>query len=396
MIMQMLKRILVPVVLFVMSATAVQAQETTLTLGVPEVAAANGLSATTISTADVDLILRTRAPSLFGQNFTRDKANKAFADFANFRVDLASSLARAIPAASTKIRQVNSVSINTNNLNLKLSQKTNSVSGILGTLSADISILVSGIPVICPSANTSFSIKNIMVAGDYNFITGDVSATNVSYTVENISTSCNGFFGFLGDALNAITGLGSSSVRSAVADAANRAVAFSNMKQLFSLSDFANGLSRFRSETPLSVVANRAIMIFQEMVNDAAINTPGIVLDFKVELATSVGGLNKISILASHSPAIIDFITVENEIQALLPANSERTDFYYKTPAGTSWIYFATASGAESIFGLFVNQFQANTKIIAVSRSAIFPGLQGFPSNVVGVKRANPCGANAC
>jgi hypothetical protein len=381
--------------LLLMSVTTAKAQETTLTFGVPEIVAANGVSATTISTADVDLVLRSRAPSLFGQNFTRDKANKVFADFANYKLRLTTSLIQAIQTSEPSVT-VNSLLINTNTLNLQLAQKINNVSARLGTVSASIAARKRvGIPLFCTSANVSFSLDNIMVSGDYNFITGDVSNAAADFVVNNVKTSCNGLLSFVGDLVLRIAGA-NSILRDAIRNEANNQLAFVNMKQLFSLSEFARGLNYYRNDQPLSLIANRAISFLREIVDDAAINTPNIVLDFKIETAASLGALNKISIFASHSPATIDFITVENEIQALLPANSERTDFYYRAPTGTVWTYFATAPGSEGLFDLFVNQFPANTRITAVSRSATFPGLQAFPSNIVNVKRANPCGPQAC
>jgi hypothetical protein len=362
-----------------------QAQETLLTVGVPgDIPSTNSLkgniSGETISTAQIDGVLRTVAPSTFGQNFTRDRANRAFADFANFRVSLASSLTQAIPAASSRVRRVNSISISTSALNLRLAQKTNSVSGTLGKISTNISVLVNGIPIICPSANASFSINNITISGDYNFISGDISGTVVDYTIENISTSCNGFFGFLGDVFNAITGIGNSLVRTAVASAANQAVTFGNMKQLFSLADFANGLSRFRSETPLSAVANRGILIFQEMVNDAAINTPGIVLDFGVEFATGIGEQNKISVIASNAPTDARPLNGGSSIiDLIVPQSTNFPIDLYISSNGSNWRYLTSAS-TESV--RLRSPLPSHTRVIAIGRNSFIPTLESFPGNV--------------
>ena len=377
------------------------AQETTFTIGVPgNIAGTNSpnsvIAGQTISTAQVDSVLRTVAPSTFGQNFTRDKANKAFADFANFRTNLASSLIQAVQAQDPSVT-VNSLIINTTSINLRLEQKTNSVSGRLGTVSASVSGRKRlGIPLICTSANFSLAIDNLTVMGDYNYITGDVSNARADLVVTNVGVSCNGLLSFVGDFVIALSGI-NSTIRAAVPAVANQQLAFVNMKRLFSLADFANGLSRFRTETPISAVANRAISIFQEMVNDAAINTPGIALDFNVKPAAFPGGVNAISIYASHAPADIEFITVENEIQGVVPPNTAQIDLYIRPATGGTWAYYTTLFGTgESFFGLSLAQLPANYLVTAIATSSSIGGLQSFPGKTVRTHRANVCGPQAC
>jgi hypothetical protein len=388
--------------------TPLQAQETLLTVGVPgNITATNSISGNvsgeTISTAQIDGVLRTVAPSAFGQNFTRDKANKAFADFANLRTRLASSLIQAVEASDSSLR-INSVVINTNALNLRLAQKTNSVSGQLGTLSARVSgRKIIGVPIICPSANFSFSVNNIKATGDYNFITGDVSNTVITYDITDINSSCNGFgfLNFIANLANDAFGIGSGLIRGAVMDGINNQLAFVNMKQLFSLSDFANGLSRFRSETPLSAVGNRAIMIFQEMVNDAAINTPGIVLDFKVAFASTATDQNKISILASNAPVDVASVvrpnTTRSVIVGLSGATSDKIDIYYGLGSG-NWTLaqtFVQSSAPRSSFRL-PEGLPENSSVIAIASNGLISGLDSFPGAAGVAPPFRRCTADYC
>ncbi len=364
-------------------SASLQAQETVISVGTPESSVSGNLfiqriASDNLSTAQIDGVLRNVAPSTFGQNFTRDKANKVFTDFFNLKVSLASTLTQMLPIVEPKIRQIYSLTINTNALNLRLSQKTNAVSADLGSITAFTSLKYdAGIPVACPSANVSFTINNIKVSGDYNFITGDVSNANANYTIDNISTSCNGLFGFLGNIANAVTGLGNSAVRSAIQDAFNSGIAFVNMKQLFSLADFANGLHRFRTETPITAIANRAIGVFQEIVNDAAINTPGIVLDVGVQFASTAGEPNRIKFVASHAPIdIIDITAVygRTNIRLNRPPNTGPVDVY-RNFGGQSFYLGTTTSGVLRYPGQIIQ----GAEIAAVGRNTIIPGLESLP-----------------
>jgi hypothetical protein len=284
-----------------------------------------------ISTAQIDNIPCVVAPGIFGQNFTRDKTNKAFADFGNFRTVLAASLAQSI-TTDPNIRRVNSVNIDTNNLNLRLAQKNNSVTAELGSIIANISLVadVDGFgSIFCPSANVSFRILDIKASGEYNYITGDISNANVAYVITSISSSCNGALGFIGNLYNLITGTAESKVRSTVQSQVNSQLAFINMKSLFSLSDFANGLRYYGNKTITSSLVNRAINVFRELVNDAAINTPGIVLNVGVEFAAAAGTPNRISFVASYAPVDVVRVSRAGVVILNVPPNTESSDIYY-------------------------------------------------------------------
>jgi hypothetical protein len=69
------------VIINVLSVPFLHAQETTLSVGTAgNITATNSLAGNTtsesISTAQIDSVLRVVAPGAFGQNFTRDKTNK--------------------------------------------------------------------------------------------------------------------------------------------------------------------------------------------------------------------------------------------------------------------------------------------------------------------------------
>ena len=365
---------------------AAQAQETTLSVGTAgNITATNSLAGNTttetISTAQIDGVLRVVAPGAFGQNFTRDRANKVFADFANFRTGLASSLAQTI-ARQSNIRRVNSVAINTSALNLRLSQKTNSVSGELGSIMARVSLVAntSGIlaDIFCPSVNVTFDLNDIKAAGDYNYISGDVSNASIAYNLTNVSASCNGFLGFIGN-LFGPSGIAENQLRSAIQDQVNTQLTFVNMQRLFSLSDFANGLRYYGNESIISPLVNRAINVFRELVNDAAINTPGIVLNIGVEFATGVAGQNKISFIASHAPVDVVAFTprlVAPYVTLNMPPNTERADVYIRGTTGNWRFLGSTTNGSLSGFPTIT---ELPVTAIAIGRNAIIPGLESFP-----------------
>ncbi len=377
---------------------AAQAQETTLSVGTAgNITATNSLAGNTttetISTAQIDGVLRVVAPGAFGQNFTRDRANKVFADFANFRTGLASSLAQTI-ARQSNIRRVNSVAINTSALNLRLSQKTNSVSGELGSIMARVSLVAntSGIlaDIFCPSVNVTFDLNDIKAAGDYNYISGDVSNASIAYNLTNVSASCNGFLGFIGN-LFGPSGIAENQIRSAIQDQVNTQLTFINMQRLFSLSDFANGLRYYGNESIISPLVNRAINVFRELVNDAAINTPGIVLNIGVEFATGVAGQNKISFIASHAPVDVlsfaDRQVAANGVTVSLPPNTERADIYYST--GGNWqLLGTTTTGTLSN----IPTLGRPVTIIAIGRNNIIPGLESFPGVTLTRVERDPLG----
>jgi hypothetical protein len=389
------------------SIAPLHAQETTIKVGTAgNITATNSLAGNTtsesLSTAQVDSVLRIVAPGAFGQNFTRDKANKVFADFANFRTGLASSLAQTI-ANQPNIRRVNSVAINTNALNLRLSQKTNSVSGELGTIMASVSLVadVDGFgSLFCPSANVSFNVNNIKASGDYNFISGDVSNAAVVYEVTDVSAGCNGLLGFIGDAFGNPTAVARAQINSAIQSQINTQLSFVNMQRLFSLSDFANGLRYFGNETIISPLVNRAINVFRELVNDAAINTPGIVLNIGVQFASTAGTQNIISFIASHAPVNVTGVTlgrgpaIPGVISVEAPPFTERVDVYESLildSAGsqiTNWRYLGTAlNGRWTATGALTGG-----RYMAIGRSSLIPGLESFPGIVVTKFERDPLG----
>lgn len=364
--------------------------ETVITVGFAgggNLTASNSLSGNvateSLSTAQVDSVLRVVAPNSFGQNFTRDKANKIFQDFTNFRIGLASSLAQTI-ASQPNIRRVNSVTINTNALNLRLSQKTNSVSGQLGTIMARVSLLANGPSgLFCPSVTTSFNVDNIKASADYNYITGQVNSSSITYDVTNVTASCNGFLGFVGNTIGDPAGQARIQINAAIQGQVDAQLNFINMQRLFSLADFVNGLRYYGNETVISAVANRGINILRELVDDAAINTPGIVLDFGVQFAGVYGQLNKISIIASHTPT--DYGLVRRTLATInvtQPPNTERVDFYVQRTAALNWQYMgSTVSGEFTVPPAFVNPDRGGIywNYIAVSRSSVISGLEGVP-----------------
>lgn len=374
------------------SVSVLHAQETTISVGTAgNITATNSLAGNTtsesISTAQVDGVLRVVAPGLFGQNFTRDRANKVFADFANFRNGLASSLAQTI-ASQPNIRRVNSVAINTSALNLRLSQKTNSVSGELGTVMASVSLVadVDGFgSLFCPSANVSFNVNNIKASGDYNFISGDISNAAVVYDVTDVSAGCNGLLGFIGDAFGNPTATARNRINAAIQAQVNNQLTFINMQRLFSLSDFANGLRYYGNETIISPLVNRAINVFRELVNDASINTPGIVLNIGVQFASAAGTQNIISFIASHAQVDVISLTRNGTASFIAPPNTRQIDVYYKRGNG-NWVYFTSTAG-NSVSGIPIPLIPSlgPTFVIGIGRNSTISGLESFPGASLGV-----------
>ncbi len=397
-------------VLPLFSVTALHAQETTVVVGTAgNITATNSLAGNTstesLSTAQIDGVLRVVAPGAFGQNFTRDRANKVFGDFANLRAGLASSLAQTI-ASQPNIRRVTSVVINTNALNLRLSQKTNSVSGELGTIMASVSLVadVDGFgSIFCPSADVRFNVNNIKASGDYNFISGDISNAAVAYQVTDVSAGCNGLLGFIGDAFGNPTAVARAQINSVIQSQVNTQLTFINMQRLFSLSDFANGLRYFGNETIISPFANRAINVFRELVNDAAINTPGIVLNIGVQFANTANPLNQISFIASHAPVDITGVYEYSgigvvAIQLATPTNTQSVDLYYSS-GRNNWRYLISTNSSFVDLRPFADLRQLlpkDTRIIAIGKNGLNPSLESFPGKF-GVAPDSPaCGARRC
>jgi hypothetical protein len=390
-------KVIATVAFLILSVMQAKAQETLLTIGTAgNVTATNSpagsVSGQTVSTAEIDSRLRNVAPGLFGQNFTRDKANNGFADFANFKNGLALSLTQAIQTAEPSI-QITSLTINTTTLNLRLAQQTNSVSAQLGTISASAAGRKNvGVPLFCNSATLSFSLDNIMVRGDYNFISGDVSNASADFAVNNVNFGCTGLLSFLPNLLFSIGGV-DGLIAAAIKNEAMNRLEFVNMKRLFSLADFANGLNYFRNETPVTVVANQAISIFKELVNDAAINTPGIVLDFRVEFAQSAASLNKIGIFASSSAPSAQLPPAGDRLIFSLPPNSSGVDIYARDAFNqNNWTYLGFAQSSPVYFSSLPRFSAAFPIYIVTSRSSIIPGLNSFPAQT---KESNGAGVGA-
>jgi hypothetical protein len=172
------------------------------------------------------------------------------------------------------------------------------------------------------------------------------------------------------------------------------------MQRLFSLSDFANGLRYFGNETIISPLVNRAINVFRELVNDAAINTPGIVLNIGVQFASSAGTQNIISIIASHAPVNVTGVTlgrgpaIPGVISVEAPPFTERVDVYESLildSAGsqiTNWRYLGTAlNGRWTATGALTGG-----RYMAIGRSSLIPGLESFPGIVVTKFERDPLG----
>ena len=361
--------------LLIQSAT-VYAQETVISVGTSSLGSPTGFSRETLSTTQIDNILSSRAPSLFGQNFTRDRANKAFADLANMKISLAGSAKQAVETAVPKL-SVNSLVINTDSLNLRLAQETNSVSAKFGKISGLVSAKYRvGIPLFCTSANISFELSDIEVSGNYNYITGDVMNSNTNYQLTNIKTSCNGLFSSVS---NALTGLGRDLVRNNVKNAINSQIAMLNMKSFFSLSDFASGLRYYGNETAVSTIANRAISVLQELVNNASINTPGVAVSFGLKLASSVNQQNKISIIASSSDTNYNVFPSGSPSETFfvtLSSVSDSVDFYkYEELSGCCALTYL-GSTSSGVFQAPPGSITEYSTVYAVARNRFIPGLE--------------------
>lgn len=371
-----------------MLAAPAFAQETVVEVGTPgELATTNALTGTSatesLSTAQIDGVLRTVAPDRFGQNFTRDKANKVFADFARLRGSLALALRQAI-AAQPNISSVGAVNIATDALGVRLSQRTNAVFGEVGTIRADVAFVadVDGFAsLFCPSVNTSFTVDNIRASGEYNYITGAIGSVAATYDVTNVSASCNGLLGFIANAFADPSAAARGQIEAAIRSELNSQIAFANMQSLFSLADFADGLPTFRDNGPLSIVGNQAITILQELVANANINTPGIVLNIDVLFANAARPQNTIRFLASHAPVKVltyaDRQVAANGVTVEMPPNTQSVDIYFRTDQNANWQRIGTTS-TGSLTGIPTQG--RPIWVVAVGRNGTFSGLKSFPA----------------
>jgi hypothetical protein len=380
---------------FLMTPTLAYSQETNLAFGISRGAIQ---STENISTAQIDGVLRNVAPSLFDQNFTRNKINSAFSDLDRLQVELANSLRQTI-ASQPNIRQIYSVNVNQILPDLRLSQKNNMVSGELGTLFVRISLQadVDGFQsIFCPSVNVTFDLNRIKAFGDYNYISGDISNANIAYDLSIVSASCNGIIGGLFNP----TSQARSQINTAIQNQINGALQFANMKRLFSLSDLSNGIYRFRSETPVSFIFERSAQIIQEIVNDAAINSNGVSLRIYGSRARDQLSVNYITLLASHTAANIDNISCFNAIEGNIPSNTSKIDIYVQLPrVGARWeLYESIAVGTETRFYSTLDGVPANSGVTAIATNATVNGLESFPDTVVStndIRQCNPDGSGS-
>lgn len=368
-------------------AAEVSAQETTFSLGT-----SNGAiqSTETLSTSQIDGVLRIAAPSVFGQNFTRDRSNKLFADLASLRIGLAQSISSAIASEST-VRQVYSVNVNPIIPTLKLSQNNGTVSGELAQFFVQASIKASGQGIFCPSADVKFNIDNIKAFGEYNVISGDVNNTSISYNITNVSASCNGIFGFIGNLF--ATGVARDRINSAVASQVNQIVQFANMQRLFSLKDFAASFSRFGQETSISPFTSRVFRVVEEIISNPAINTPGVSLKLIALPSVNNFANHSVILLASHAPALIDSISCFNEIEGNIPPNTSEINIYVMLPrAGATWTLYQTIpAGLNNRFYTAVEGLPANTGVTAIAKNATIGALESFPEKVVSTSNPALC-----
>jgi hypothetical protein len=378
---------------FIVSPTL--AQETTLTIGkAGDITTTNGTNGRTqgliISTATIDPVLNAVDPGRFGPGYTRGKANALIADVARFEQQIGAAVANTL-VASGAVDRVNQAIVTANPVVVKLFQTSTGVGVTLSDFSIDVVAEKDYFPLVCAPARGRAVIDRIKLTGEYNLFTGAIGLTNLDYRIIRVSSGCNGLLGFLGDQLAFMLGInGNREIRDAINNAANDALQMGTLARAFALGDLFSSLRTFANSTSQPDFFNRAIDVGEDLVLNANLNTPSIVLDFSLLRSAS----NSARILASHAPVNVLPIDHPGDGPILLdvPPNTARTDLYYSVD-NSNWTYLGTTTsnvfnGTRRLWG---------ARVIAIGHNAVLSGLESYPGVTQRfVSRSGTCGTQRC
>jgi hypothetical protein len=384
------------------------AQETTLRVGVLGTAppmllqgvAFDDLPLNThdLSTATIDSALNTYLPTQFAPHYTRDKANGVFAKVESMRLQLNSQLAAAITTSGNGKLTVNSVSVNANPLEASFAQTPTGIGVDLTGMSVGVAVTYQvGIPLLCSSANGSFTVGNIDVGGDYDLPTGTLQSPRINYALQNVRVDCNGLLsGFTNFVIqtffpNLATDLLSQGLQSAV----NSQLGALQMREIFSVQDFLQGLRNASNIGILNDIANKAITSAQEVVA----NPSAIYRALKLTVRVSYGPSgNEIRFIASNAAptdvGTISYSYISDYISIVTPQGTAGADLYEQDPGGLYWFYIGTIDANQPF--LTTSAFAVGTQIAAVGYNSWIPDLRSPPGAVGSITYNGTCTDTTC
>jgi len=327
---------------FALLSAAVRAQETTLQVGKFGPAPGGPPNAYVVSTATVDGGLQLISSSTFGAHYTRDRANAMFADVNAVVTQMRTTLLPAL-AQVPKVKKINSLSVDANPTNVRISQTPAgiraTVTGVSATVSADLTYSLGP---LCSTMHGNFRVRP-QLSTEYSIASGLLQSSSVYVPVDQISVSCTGIFSDFTNALiNAFaTGYIRQLVTTAVQNAATSQLHLLDGHSIFSAYDFLEGLRVASGNGYLDALSNDVINRAQTIVA----NPSGLNNWYQVDLYVSQAPSgNLIRILSSHasvsSVSNIGYPGLNTIIEVSRGYDTGRVELVYRRPAGSgAWHY---------------------------------------------------------
>jgi hypothetical protein len=387
------------VALLGLSAHSAFAQETVVSIGkageIHRTFTDVGFSqATYLSTSQIDPVLSLIDPSRFGQSYTRDQANELFGRIRAYEIRLGELLASAI-LATGQVDSVNYANVSANPIRLRFFQTSTGIGVNLSRFAVAVSVEKRiGVPLFCESVEGRTTLDNIRLTGDYNFFSGDVGVTDVQFDIRGSSGGCTGALSFFTNFFIELFFDVRAEIARAIRAAADEQLRFANVATVFSAGDLITALRRFADNSPLPLYANQAIDLAQEVILNANLNTPGIILEILVSRSTSASVSNHISLRLSHAP--VDVLPIDHAgrgpIDLVVPPNTARADIYYSVDRA-NWTYLGTTTTNQFVH----TQNLWGARVIAIGHNAVIPGLESYPGTAQNfVSRSGTCGTQRC
>lgn len=358
------------------SAISAYAQQTTLKLGIPGNWPDAPPVSYSISTSQIDPVLQSISSSYFGSNYTANKSNQIIASINNFQTQIASDIRTFVLNSDSKIKSVNPVTIYANPITARFQSLNGTVKVTFAGISAHISGRADGIAVICPTLNFSFDINKIELPVIYDYATGNYKSSNISYLLQNVSSSCSGGLSILGNLFNSVFGVGNDNIKNSINSALNVNLGAGNLRTSFNISDFMTAFNNYTSSITIPTQAQKAIQVINHTIGDISLITAGLQLD----VSLTRGAANEISFLASHQAS--DVIHLEpiyggTQIFVSNPINSAGIDLFLQASLSNSWGLMESLSPGNT--WTEVGPLAINSKIVALAKSGVISGLYALP-----------------
>ena len=313
------------------------AQETTVQVGRVGIGPADPPLVSGTSTAQVDPYLYLVNPSLFGAHYTRDIANGVFADIDAVGTRIMAGL-DPILEAEPEITSAN-LTVLSNPLYLDLWQTYSGVRVEVWGLSAVASVnYYASFGELCGNAHGTFRFNNIRLSSEYSIATGQLQNSNVTFSLGNITVSCSGIFGFIGEYLanNIFMGAARTLIENELRAAIRDEMHLVNSQTIFSAHNFLEGLRVGGPGTTLGAIANQLITSAQGVVANPGGLNQSVRLSMTASRAPSGNVLSFIVSNASHSSIeSLDYVGGNTIVSLAVGENIGRTDVFYRYPAGS-------------------------------------------------------------